>query len=67
VGGRIAATPSQCLPDAHSDQTENSIEAYNTKAHLTVLQEAFTNNLNEWVYTKGIVDVVDKKGKDCIN
>ncbi|MDT8364539.1 MAG: SbcC/MukB-like Walker B domain-containing protein, partial [Nitrosomonas sp.] len=25
---RVAATPSYCLPNAHSDQTENSIEAY---------------------------------------
>lgn len=36
-----------------------------TKAHLTVHQEAFTNNLNEWIYTKGIVEVVDKKGENC--
>ena len=37
----------------------------NTKARLVVHQEAFTNHLNEWVYTTGKVEVADKKGGSC--
>ncbi len=44
---RVTDTSSQGLPDAHSDQTENSIEAYK-KAYkkMNQIQFDFTDILN---------------------
>lgn len=38
-----------------------------TKARLIVDQTALTNSLNEWVYTKEKVDIVDENGGSCRN